>query len=90
MFRSTCPSDHLEVGRIAGYSGEQAKEFGPGKTSDTTANESVNLLFGGVGELVFAPSIVALSYTGIAPEALDGNYVRLLQSGYIFEIDCFY
>ena len=37
------------------------------------------LLFGRVGELILAASIVALFDTGIRPQALDADHVRLLE-----------
>lgn len=49
-----------------------------------------NLLFGGVTELVFSPSIVAFLHPCISPEVLCCLVILLLKSRYIFGINCSY
>lgn len=46
-----------------------------------------NLLFGRVSQLVLPPAIVALLYTGVGPETLDGFHVGALESRHALEVD---
>lgn len=46
-----------------------------------------NSLFGGIGELVLSPPVVALLDAGVRPQVLDGLHVRRIECGDRLEVD---
>ena len=49
--------------------------------------QSKYLLLGGVRELVFPSTIVALLYTRVRPQVLDCSHVRALERRHRFKVD---